>query len=359
MENSIRDNVAQHEADTVTGIACGLVTPNVRRQIEEALLSAHGVEQVRQVLEVAGAGKRREACEILARCRQSGIRVVSRLSSDYPELLRRTSAPPSAIYIRSNCAGDSSTGDLFSFLGVAVVGARSASVTQCEVVKNLASDLASHGVTVVSGLALGIDGAAHRGVLQSAHPSRTVAVLAHGLDMVYPPSHTRLAERIVDAGGVVLSEYPPGVEARKHHFLERNRIIAGLVRGVVVSQAGERSGSLVTARFAADYGRDVFVVLADPCEGDHQAGGIKLAEEGAQVVTCAGDVLREYGIATSDVGLAGLQQHSLADFAALHSLSAAELLALELEGAIVRLPGGRVLVSGAFLRGKGEGRVLK
>ncbi len=354
MENLIREHATQNEDDIVIGIAAGLAKPHIRREIEEALHSTHGIEQVRQILDTAGARKRREAREILAQCKQSGIRVLSRLSPDYPELLRRTSAPPNAIYIRSNCAGD-----LFSFLGVAIVGARSASVTQCEVVKNFASDLASHGVTVVSGLALGIDGAAHRGVLQSAHPSRTVAVLAHGLDMVYPPSHTRLAERIVDAGGIVLSEYPPGVEARKHHFLERNRIIAGLVRGVVVSQAGERSGSLVTARFAADYGRDVFVVLADTCEGDHHAGGMKLAEEGAQVVTCAGDVLREYGLATSGAGLVGVQQQSLADFAALYSLSAAELLALELEGAIVRLPGGRVLVSGAFLKAKSEGRAVK
>lgn len=346
MDSTPEVRTTTNDDDIVSGIACGLTAPHIRRQVEEALQSARSKEQVRQVFEAASAPKRREAEEIFTRCKESGIRVLSRLSVNYPELLHSTSAPPSAIYVRGNGASD-----LFSTAAIAMVGTRSASVSQCEAAKHFASELANHGVTVISGLALGIDGAAHRGVLQSAFPSRTIAVLAHGLDMVYPPSHTRLAESIVAAGGIVLSEYPPGVEARKHHFLERNRIIAGLSRGVVVFQAGERSGSLVTARFAADYGRDVFVVLGGSTDGDN-AGGCKLADEGAQVVASARDVLHEYGLVVS--GTAGCREYSISDFAALFPLSPAQVLALELKGVIVRLPGGRVLVSEGALPVKTE-----
>ncbi len=329
------------EEDTIVGISCGLLSTRVRRQVEEALVLARTQQSRRDVLAAAASSKRREAERVFEQCKALDIKVVSRLSPHYPALLQQAADPPFALYVRSRDIAQLSTPE-----AVAIVGTRAASVVQCEAVKLFAGELAESGVTVVSGLALGIDGAAHRGVLYAREPSRTIAVLAHGLNMVYPPSHTRLAEGIVASGGAVVSEYPPGTEARKHHFLERNRIIAGLVRGVIVFQAGERSGSLVTARFAAEYGRDVFVVLGGSSDEGANAGGAKLAEEGAKVVVHAQDVLNEYGVRKSQShgALARGHYYSAAEFARAFNFSAAELLALELEGIIVRLPGGAVLV---------------
>ena len=147
----------------------------------------------------------------------------------------------------------------------------------------------------MSGLALGVDGAAHRGALTATCGCPTIAVLAHGLDRVYPSSHSQLADSIVHQGGALVSEYPPGIEPLKHHFLERNRIIAGLSLGVVVVQAGERSGSLVTANYAADFGRDVFVL--EGADGDSGfSGGARLIEDGAIPIAGAREVLEEYGV---------------------------------------------------------------
>jgi DNA processing protein len=199
---------------------------------------------------------------------------------------------------------------------------------------------------VVSGLALGIDGAAHRGALTVSRECPTIAVVAHGLERTYPPSHSSLADAIVERGGAILSEYPPGTEPFKHHFLERNRIVAGLSLGVVVIQAGERSGSLVTARFAAEYGRDVFVLEAE--EDDTRcSGGANLIEEVAIPIAGAREVLQEYGVlaAESDTGDGGAWRTMTVDeYLRMTGYSTSQLLRLEMEGRVVRLPGNRVSV---------------
>ena len=223
---------------------------------------------------------------------------------------------------------------------------RSASIDVCRRATEIAKDIAAAGITVVSGLALGIDGAAHRGALDSKIECATIAVLAHGLDRVYPPSHLGLAREIVSSGGIIISEYAPGVEPLKHHFLARNRIIAGLSRGVLVVQAGARSGSLVTANFAADYGRDVFV-FDDNVPGDASSGGSSLIDQGAIAVRSARDILAEYGLAQSSEIFSdesAWTTTTLETFLNVTKLSSSELLKLELAGLLIRLPGNQVRV---------------
>jgi DNA processing protein len=167
-------------------------------------------------------------------------------------------------------------------------------------------------------------------------------VLAHGLDRVYPSSHQGLARQIVAAGGLLVSEYPPGTEPLKHHFLARNRIIAGLSRGVVIVQAGARSGSLVTAQFAADFGRDVFIV--SPEEGDERyAGGGVMLEQGAIAISSAREVLSEYGM-KGDFACESIAEVEMPINEAMLKLglSHSDLLEKELRGEITRLQGNRV-----------------
>jgi DNA processing protein len=149
---------------------------------------------------------------------------------------------------------------------------------------------------VVSGLALGIDAMAHRGNVEGGAP--TVAVLGCGPDMVYPHSNRPLARRILETGGIVLSEYPPGTRPYKGNFPARNRIISGLARGVVSVEAPEKSGALITARFAADQNRDLWVDKAGLPRG---AGTARLAEEGAKVISSARDILAEWKVITPGV----------------------------------------------------------
>jgi DNA processing protein len=159
--------------------------------------------------------------------------------------------------------------------------------------------LGKAGVPVISGLALGIDAMAHRGNLEGGAP--TVAVLGSGLDEVYPGSNRPLARRIVEQGGVLVSEYPPGTLPRKWHFPARNRIISAFARGVLIIEAPRNSGALITARFALEQGRDLWVGSAGLVTGPETfsplgEGTRKLVEEGARVIASAGDILAEWGI---------------------------------------------------------------
>ncbi len=273
--------------------------------------------------------------------RALGFDLISYWSSRYPEPLRASTFPPAALFIRSR-------EEPFSFPErmIALVGTRAASVEICQRASLLSGALAQSKLCVVSGLALGIDGAAHRGALSSDQPCPTLAVVAHGLERTYPPSHAALADTIVERGGAIVSEYPPGTEPLKHHFLERNRIVAALSLGVVVMQAGERSGSLVTARFAAEYGRDVFVVEGE--DGDARySGGARLIDEGAIPIVGAREVLSEYGaVPVSSLPLpdARWQTLSVEDYVRKTGYSASQMLRLEMEGRVLRLPGNRVSV---------------
>ena len=199
----------------------------------------------------------------------------------YPALLAATPGAP-MLYVRGALVREDA-------LAVAIVGARRASPYGLEVAERLASDLAARGVTIVSGLARGIDTAAHRGAL--AANGRTIAVLAHGLDQVYPPENRALADEI-EAHGAVVSQFGPGEPPHKGHFPTRNRTIAGLALGVVVVEAAERSGALITAGAAGDFGREVFAIPGR-ITTDTAAGPHGLLRDGATLVRSWMDIVQE------------------------------------------------------------------
>ncbi len=210
--------------------------------------------------------------------------------SGYPGLLGETADAPIVLFGRSRSAGGLDELPL----PIAIVGARHASTYGREAATRLARDLAASGVTVVSGLARGVDQAAHRASLEG-RPGSTVAVLGSGIDVDYPRENRSLAAEIVETGGWVVSEYPPGARPRPEFFPERNRIIAGLSRGVVVAEAAERSGSLITARLALEEGREVWAVPGSIFSAT-SAGALQLLRQGARPVGSAADILSDLPI---------------------------------------------------------------
>jgi DNA processing protein len=208
--------------------------------------------------------------------------------SRLPRLLRAIHDPPAKLYVRGN--GDL---DVLEQRAVAIVGARACSGYGAQVARTLARELAAAGVVVVSGLARGVDGEAHRGVLEAG--GITVAVLGCGIDRAYPAAHAELARRICERG-LIVSEYEPGLEPAPWRFPARNRIIAGLCAATVVVEARERSGALITADFALEEGRDVLAVPGEITSA-LSAGANALLKLGAAPVTSAADVLEALGIA--------------------------------------------------------------
>src|SRR3989441_7047083 len=200
---------------------------------------------------------------------------------NYPALLGAIPSPPT-LSVRGAVTVDDA-------LALAIVGARDATPYGIEVAERLAGELGARGVTIVSGLARGIDAAAHRGALDAG--GRTLAVLGCGIDVVYPPENRALA-RTIEAQGALVSQFAPGVPALPGHFPARNRTLAGLALGVVVVEAADRSGALITAGFAGDLGREVFAVpgrITSPTS----AGAHRLIQDGAKLVTCWQDIVSE------------------------------------------------------------------
>lgn len=208
-----------------------------------------------------------------------GARVLFLGDPDYPSPLAAIPDAPPMIAV----AGDVS---LLSRPAIAVVGARNASANGRRLAEDIAADLAERGFPVVSGLARGIDGAAHRGALRAG---TTIAAIPGGMDKVYPPEHGEL-QRDIARLGAVIAEAPPGTAPIARHFPKRNRIIAGLTLGVVVIEAALRSGSLITARLATGYGREIFAVPGSPLDA-RARGGNDLIRQGAHLVESAADVL--------------------------------------------------------------------
>jgi DNA processing protein len=218
----------------------------------------------------------------------AGFRFVGRSEKIFPPLLRAIHDPPPGLYVR----GDASITEL-ARPAVAIVGARACSPYGRHVARMVGRELAAAGVVVVSGLARGVDGEAHRGALDGG--GATVAVLGCGIDRDYPAAHAELAARIVTAGGLVVAEYAPGVEPAPWRFPARNRIVAGLCLATIVIEARERSGALITADFALEEGREVFVVPGE-ITSSLSAGSNALLRLGAAPLLTAGDVLASLGI---------------------------------------------------------------
>lgn len=237
---------------------------------------------------------------ILAACRRHGIRPLAATDPEFPEPLRKISDPPALLFMRGTWPEEMSA-PWTSLHTVAVVGTRDPSARARRFAEDVGRELAATGVVVVSGLARGIDGAAHEGAL-AARNSPVVAVLAGGLEVVRPAVHTRLAERILAAGGALISEDPPESVAYGHRFVARNRIVSGLSRGVVVVEAGSRSGALHTADFALEEGRTVFTVPDHPA-ASRARGNFALLRDGAVPIASAEDVLRHFGWTSDHVRL--------------------------------------------------------
>jgi DNA processing protein len=216
------------------------------------------------------------------------IRSVRRSGPGFPPLLSQIPDPPACLWLRGEAGLD-----VLDRPAVAIVGARACSGYGRAVARLLATEVASAGVVVVSGLARGIDGEAHRGALVAG--GTTVAVLGCGVDRDYPAAHAALAGQIVDTGGLIVSEYEPGVEPAPWRFPARNRIIAGLAGATVVVEARERSGALITVDFALEDGRDVLAVPGEITSA-LSAGTNALLRQGAIPATSSRDILEALGI---------------------------------------------------------------
>jgi len=215
-----------------------------------------------------------------------GIRIVSWRDGDYPPLCREIYDPPALLFYRGVLPDPNKP-------MAAVVGTRRPTPQGAKRARDIGWELGKAGIPVVSGLALGIDSMAHRGNIEAGSP--TAAVLGSSPDMVYPVSNRPLAKRILDSGGVILSEYPPGTGPRKWNFPERNRIISALARGTVIVEAPEKSGALITARFALEQDRDLWVDKTG-LSSKWSSGTAKLAGDGALILSSVKDILSEWGL---------------------------------------------------------------
>jgi DNA processing protein len=305
----------------------------------------------------ADASRLRErAGRALERGAAAGVRPLVRVDDEYPPALRHVPDPPPVLWVAGQVAS-------LSIPAVAIVGSRAGTPYALSVAEQLGADLAARGLAVVSGLARGVDSAAHEGALSAA--GVTIAVAGNGVDVVYPAEHARLAARIRESGAVV-GELVPGTLPRPEFFPRRNRIISGLVRAVVVIEAGEKSGSLITARCALEQGRDVLAVPGNILSGRNR-GGHALLRDGARLVESVEDIVEELGPdvltgvverAAAGGGGAGPvsdpvlqamtgEPSDLGELAARCGLVPVallpRLLELELRGVVRRLPGGRFI----------------
>lgn len=214
-----------------------------------------------------------------------GIKLVLYDDPGFPALLREMPHAPHAIYVK---------GTIPQKPLLAIVGTRKSTETGASLACAFSESFVRYGTAVVSGLAIGIDAAAHRGSL--AHTAAAVAVLPCGIAAIYPRMHERLAERILSHAGAIVSEYPPDIPALPYRFLERNRIVSGLAKAVVVIEAPKRSGALATARYALEQNREVFVVPG-PATHRNYAGSHALIRAGATLVTSPEQVLEDLGMA--------------------------------------------------------------
>lgn len=350
-------------------LLCGLIrsfgSPEaVLRASESELVQAGGVSPT-----LAKAIRRGPTVEDLraidrelAAIERLSIRMLTILDTDYPARLKTIHDPPPLLSVSGSL-------DEADHHAIAVVGTRDATPAGLAVAERLSRGLAEAGFTVVSGLARGIDGAAHRGALEAG--GRTIAVLGCGIDRTYPAMHRSLRKK-VEERGAVLSELPPGAQAHSYHFPKRNRIISGLSLGVVVVEAAPQSGSLITARLAVEQGREVFAVPG-PILSEQSRGTNGLIKQGAKLVETVEDILDELTAQCEPSFLVRMQARRTAlrsvqsgrvllegDEARLYAALSAEpihideliaktglpaasvsslLLALELKGAVRQLPG--------------------
>jgi DNA processing protein len=326
----------------------------------EALSSVRGVTPVIRDAIVQGSWRGIADAECF-RLATSGARVVTFTSADYPKSLFEIPDPPPFLYVRGELRSHETS--------IAIVGSRRATAYGLQTTARLAGSLAGQGVAVISGMARGVDTAAHKGALAAG--GRTVGVLGCGIDKIYPPENRILFQEMAEKGCLV-SEFPLGTLPLAENFPRRNRIISGLSRGVLVVEAAENSGSLITAQYALEHGRDVFAVPGNISFATSR-GSNRLIKQGAKLVDCVEDILEElpgfsHVSGAADQPVPALRNFSLTpkeaaiyevlarsplhidDIIAQTELTAGEvssmLLHLELKGAVTPLPGTHYAVTG-------------
>jgi DNA processing protein len=260
-----------------------------------------GVTSLRQETLTALFGEGRQQLEDLVkkeieRAEEENITIIPFDDPLYPDLLKKIYDPPVVLYVKGNP-------EVLNCRGLGIVGSRASTVYGRSVAEQMANNLSRQGFTIISGMALGIDTAAHSGAL--AAEGKTVAVLGCGLDIVYPPGNSNLYEQITSAGAVV-SEYPLGTKPDSFRFPARNRIISGMSLGIVVVEAAKRSGSLITASHALEQGREVFAVPGR-IDSVKSAGTHTLLQQGAKLVHSINDIVEEFSVValqpkTADTG---------------------------------------------------------
>ncbi len=359
MPLSSPDSSRHADLDTIVFVALSLTPFGWRRRMTERL---HAGDSPGRVLDGLIAAQRpgtefdrqtlaARATAAVSQAKSAGIALVTWGDPAYPAALSAIADPPPALWVRGNIG-------TLSGPAVAIVGSRAGTPYSLTVAERLATDLAARGVVIVSGLARGVDSAAHRGAL--AAPGATLAVLGSGVDVIYPAEHRSLARDIEAAGGAIVSELVPDTPPQPQFFPLRNRIISGLSRAVLIVEAGEKSGSLITARCALDQGREVLAVPGNVLSGRNR-GGHALLRDGAKIVESADDILEELGMPTPpragapaqddavDVVLRrGLPAGESCDLEAISErtgLTSARLLPklfdLEMRGLVKRVGGGR------------------
>ncbi len=288
--------------------------------------------------------------------KQSQIEIIYPGKPNYPEILMHISDPPICLYVK----GDVSTFPWNDKCSVGVVGTRTPTTYGVRMAREISRELCLHKIIIISGMARGIDTVAHTSALE--YNGRTVAVLGCGVDIMYPPSNKQLYQRLLETGNIIISEFPPGRTVLKGYFVSRNRIISGLSRSVVVVEGAKQSGALITARYAAEQGRDVYAVPG-PVGSEVSEGPHILIKEGAKICTDPKDILGDLPkISQNSHSQPDLEPEELAIFKAIRheacdlntlsyrtQMTVAVLLPLisdlELKGYVMKTSDGRYNIS--------------
>lgn len=257
-------------------------TPEEIWKLSKKELEQLEVEE-QMIQEMTNPNYRRIVKAYILYMKEKNIQILTIKDEDYPYLLKQIYDPPSVIYIMGNKK-------ILSQNGIAIVGSRNCSLYGQKIAKYLSYQLAKKGIHIISGLARGIDTFSHMGTLQAK--GKTIAVLGSGLDVIYPPENAKLAEKIVESEGCLVSEYIVGTKPLGEHFPVRNRIISGLASGVVVVEATEKSGSFITVDFALEQGKNVYAVPGN-INSPNSLGTNSLIKQGAKIVTSIEDILED------------------------------------------------------------------
>ncbi len=256
---------------------------NLWRAKKEELEKVEGISE-ELALNISNINIKKDLIRHLNFMEKNNIDIISIEDKEYPELLKNIYSPPLNLYIRGNK-------EILNMPSIAIVGCREASLYGIRVAKDFAYHLSLSGFNIVSGLARGIDACGHLGAVKAK--GETTAVLGNGLDIIYPKENLKLAEDVLGLGGAIISEYPLGTKPEKMNFPARNRIISGMCNGVLIVEAKEKSGTLITLDFALEQGRDVFAIPGNIIS-ENSFGTNEIIKQGAKLVTSWEEIVEEY-----------------------------------------------------------------